>query len=155
MVADYRVLRGGHDPGGDERHALVHRCRIGVDPEQLPPRCIEDGCRGVVKSDTVMFGEPIPFRALLACERETDRSDCLLVIGTSAVVYPAAQYPIDAWHRGVPLIEINTEETALSPVARVVVRAPSGEALPALVAAVRERRAAHGAPGEGRVKREK
>jgi NAD-dependent deacetylase len=125
-------------------HARWPRAQITIDPERLPPLCLEPGCGGIVKSDTVMFGEPIPFGALLACERETDRADCFLTIGTSAVVYPAAQYPVDAWRRGVPLIEINPEATPLSAIATVVVRAPSGEALPCIVDAVRRRRSADG-----------
>ena len=122
------------------------RAELIIDPERLPPLCLVPGCDGVVKGDTVMFGEPIPARALLACDRETAAADCFLTIGTSAVVYPAAQYPAQAWRRGVPLIEINPEETPLSEIATAVVRAPSGEALPALVAAVRELRAVRG-PG--------
>lgn len=120
------------------------RAEITVDPQSLPPHCLEGACGGIVKSDTVMFGEPIPFSALLMCERETDRADCFLTIGTSAVVYPAAQYPVDAVRRGVPLIEVNPEETPLSAIASVIVRAPSGDALPRIVAAVRARRAAAG-----------
>ncbi len=108
-----------------------------VDADDLPPRCASPGCQGIVKSDTVMFGEPIPGEALLRCAEETRQADCFMTIGTSAVVYPAAQYPLDAVRRGVPLIEVNPEETPLSPFADVVVRAPSGEALPRLVQAVR------------------
>ncbi|MEX2373437.1 MAG: Sir2 family NAD-dependent protein deacetylase [Dehalococcoidia bacterium] len=113
-----------------------------VDPENLPPRCASDGCSGIVKSDTVMFGEPIPGEALLRSAEETRQADCFMTIGTSAVVYPAAQYPVDAVRRGLPLIEVNPEETPLSGIAAVVVRAPSGEALPAIVEAVRARRGA-------------
>ncbi len=110
-----------------------------VDPEDLPPHCDVEGCGGIVKSDTVMFGEMIPPAALDRCERETALADCFLTVGTSAVVYPAAGYPVAAVRRGIPLIEVNPEPTALSQFASVVVRAPSGEALPALVAAVRAR----------------
>jgi NAD-dependent deacetylase len=111
-----------------------------VDAAELPPRCTQPGCGGIVKSDTVMFGEPIPALALERCARETRRADCFMTIGTSAVVYPAAGYPIDATRRGVPLIEINPEETPLTPLATVVVRAPSGEALPALIELLRAHR---------------
>ena len=93
-----------------------------------------------MKSDTVMFGEPIPPSALRRCGEETALADCFMTIGTSAVVYPAAQYPIEAARRGVPLIEVNPEETPLTPLAAVVVRAPSGVALPAIVEAVRAAR---------------
>ena len=111
-----------------------------LDEGELPPRCTSPGCTGIVKSDTVMFGEPIPGSALLRCARETDLADCFMTIGTSAVVYPAAQYPVEATRRGVPLIEINPEETPLTPLATVVVRAPSGVALPAIVEAVKAAR---------------
>ena len=113
-----------------------------VDEADLPPRCAAPGCAGIVKGDTVMFGEPIPPLALARCEAETAQADCFLTVGTSAVVYPAAAYPIEAARRGVPLIEVNPEETPLTQIADIVVRAPSGEALPALVAAVRKQQAA-------------
>lgn len=108
-----------------------------VNAGSLPPTCASGACGGIVKSDTVMFGEPIPLDALQRCETETLQSDCFMTIGTSAVVYPAAQYPLDAAMREAPLIEVNPEETALTAIATVVVRAPSGEALPEIVQAVR------------------
>ena len=113
------------------------RAEFPVDPAALPPRCPVESCEGVVKSDTVMFGEPIPPHTLQRCAEETWATDCFLTVGTSAVVYPAAQYPADAVRRGVPLIEVNPEQTALTDLATIVVRAPSGEALPAIVRAVR------------------
>jgi len=108
-----------------------------VDPESLPPRCAQPGCGGVVKGDTVMFGEPIPPSALERCALETAQADVFMVVGTSAVVYPAAQYPLTAARRGVPLIEVNPEPTPLSEIADVVLRGPSGDVLPRLVEAVR------------------
>jgi len=113
-----------------------------VDETDLPPRCTSPGCGGIVKSDTVMFGEPIPPSALRRCGLETDLADCFITIGTSAVVYPAAQYPVEAVRRGAPLIEVNPEETPLTPYATVAVRAPSGVALPAIVEAIAAARAA-------------
>ncbi|MDA1241401.1 MAG: hypothetical protein O2798_11270, partial [Chloroflexi bacterium] len=107
-----------------------------IDPDDLPPRCASGGCPGIVKSDTVMFGEPIPGEALLRSAGETDLADCFMTVGTSAVVYPAAQYPMEAAQRGVPLIEVNPEETPLTDLATVVIRATGGIAMPALVAAV-------------------
>jgi NAD-dependent deacetylase len=111
-----------------------------VDAADLPPRCTDAVCNGVVKSDTVMFGEPIPSEALFRSAEETRLADCFLTVGTSAVVYPAAQYPVDAVRRGVPLIEVNPEPTPLSDLARIVVRSGSGVALPAIVEAVHTRR---------------
>ena len=111
-----------------------------IDPDRLPPRCARVGCDGAVKGDTVMFGEPIPPSALQRCAEETARADLFMCIGTSAVVYPAAQYPIEAAQRGVPLIEVNPEPTPLSRLATEVLRGASGEALPRLAEAVRVRR---------------
>jgi NAD-dependent deacetylase len=113
------------------------RAEFPVDPEDLPPACPQRGCGGIVKGDTVMFGEPIPPSALHRSAEETARADLFVSVGTSAVVYPAAQYPISAVQRGVPLIEVNPEETPLTPLAAVVLRGPSGEVLPALAEAVR------------------
>ncbi len=97
----------------------------------LPPHCPE--CGGILKNDVVMFGEPIPQDALDVCYRQTLQADLFLTVGTSAVVYPAAEFPIMAKRRGHPLIEINPEETGLSEIADVIIRAPAGEAIPALV----------------------
>ncbi len=108
-----------------------------VEEDALPPTCTQ--CGGVVKSDTVMFGEPIPPTALRRCSEETAVADCFMTIGTSAVVYPAAQYPVDALRRGVPLIEINPEPTPLTEVASVVIPGPSGEVLPTIVEQLRDR----------------
>jgi NAD-dependent deacetylase len=104
--------------------------------DRLPPTCPE--CGGVLKNDTVMFGEPIPDDALRMCYRQAAAADLFLVVGTSAVVYPAASFPIMARERGVPLIEINPEPTELSQIADVIVRAPAGVALPAIVDLLRE-----------------
>ena len=115
------------------------RVEFPVDAEHLPPRCAQPHCDGVVKGDGVMFGEPIPPSALLRCQEETARADLFMSIGTSAVVYPAAQYPMMAVQRGLTLVEVNPEPTPLTDLAAVVLRAPSGEALPLLVEAVRAR----------------
>jgi NAD-dependent deacetylase len=109
----------------------------GFDLSELPPRC--PSCGGVVKSDTVMFGEPIPVQTLYMCKAEAERSDCMLVIGTSATVFPAAALPIIVKRRGGVLVEFNPRESELSRVCDVIVRAPSGKSLPVLVSRLKER----------------
>ena len=96
----------------------------------LPPTCPE--CGGIVKMDTVMFGEPIPADVLQECREQTARCDCMLLIGTSGTVKPAAQLPLIAKERGAMLIEINPEETELTSTCDLVLRGPSGELLPLL-----------------------
>ena len=94
-----------------------------------------------MKGDGVMFGEPIPPYALRRCAEETELADVFLIIGTTATVYPAAMYPQLAVQRGVPLIEIDPEPTALTQDATVVLRGRAGDILPGLVGAVVARRA--------------
>jgi NAD-dependent deacetylase len=104
--------------------------------EELPPKCPQ--CGGMVKSDTVMFGEPIPSDALEECIRQTSMCDCMLLVGTSGVVYPAAGFPQDVKMGGGALIEMNTNETALTPLCDIILRAPTGTSLPRLVERVRQ-----------------
>ena len=103
--------------------------------EELPPRC--PACEGVVKTDTVMFGEPIPWDVLEVCRAEAMKADCMLVVGTSAVVYPAAELPFLTRAGGGVLIEVNLLDSAMSQTCDVVVRGPSGEVLPRLVERVK------------------
>lgn len=96
--------------------------------EEEPPRCPE--CGGLIKNDTVMFGEPIPRDALDECARQAEMCDCMLLIGTSAVVYPAASFPEHVLNAGGALIEVNPNETPFTTYSEVVLRAPAGEILP-------------------------
>lgn len=134
-----------HGLAGSERLLEIHgnrtrlRCidcghqweRDQVDTNLLPLACA--GCGGLIKSDAVMFGEPIPSAVLDACTNAARRSDCMLVVGTSAVVYPAAELPLLALRRGGGLIEVNPEPTALTPRCSVSLAGPSAVVLPALV----------------------
>ena len=98
------------------------------------PRCA--ACGGLLRPDVVWFGEMIPGDALLAAEAGAQDCDAFLSIGTSSLVYPAAGLAEVALRRGVPVIELNPNPTDLTPLADVALRAPSGEALPQLVAAL-------------------
>ncbi|MGH2587552.1 MAG: SIR2 family NAD-dependent protein deacylase, partial [Dehalococcoidia bacterium] len=104
--------------------------------DDVPPVC--DRCGGVVKADTVMFGEPIPPAFLASCHEHAGRSDLMLVIGTSATVYPAADFPMQVLRRGGAIIEVNVDETLFTPYAAVALRGPSGELLPRLVEALQD-----------------
>ena len=99
--------------------------------ESIPPRCPQ--CGGVVKTDTVMFGEPIPSKVLNRCFEEADQSDCMIVAGTSATVTPAANLPLIVRRNGGALIEVNIRESEISAICDVNIFAQSGEALPRLV----------------------
>ena len=115
----------------------ARRPRDGFSLAELPPRCPQ--CKGIIKSDTVMFGEPIPTDVLQECWRQVELCDCVLLVGTSGTVNPAAQLPIVARNRGATLIEVNPQETHLSAQCDLTLEGPSGEILPALVNLVRQR----------------
>lgn len=114
--------------------------RAAIDTSVLPPAC--PTCGGLLKSDTVSFGEPIPPDVLAACEQESGRADCVLLAGTSATVYPAAGFALAVRDRGGLMIEVNPHETEVSALCDVSLREPSAAVLPRVVARLRERRTA-------------
>ena len=75
-------------------------------PAGSPPCC---DCGGVLKPNTVLFGESLPPQALENASREAQTCKTMLVIGTSAVVYPAAALPSLARQHGAKVIEVNIE----------------------------------------------
>jgi NAD-dependent deacetylase len=113
-----------------------HPRALPIDPEKLPPLCPE--CGGVVKSDTVSFGEPIPPRVLRGCIAAVERADCILVVGTSATVYPAAEFPLDVLRRGGRAIEVNPYPSEFTPYATISLQGPAGAVLTRLVEHARE-----------------
>ena len=79
--------------------------------EGIPPRC---ECGAILKPDIVFFGEPIPWLAQEEAEKEARACRVLLVIGTSAQVFPACEIPRISKEQGAFVIEINPEETSLT-----------------------------------------
>jgi NAD-dependent deacetylase len=75
-------------------------------PEGLPPYC---ECGGVLKPNTVLFGEQLPKSALETAYHESATCRLMLVIGTSAVVQPAASLPALAQQKGAKVLEVNIE----------------------------------------------
>src|SRR5712692_4600364 len=104
-----------------------------VSLEVLPPPCPR--CEGILKSDTVSFGEPIPGDVLNQCMTNAAQADLVLVAGTSATVYPAAGFAIEVKQRGGILIEANLYESELSAICDISLRAGAAQVLPRLTAA--------------------
>ncbi len=102
--------------------------------ETEPPRC--ERCGSPIRPGVVWFGEALPWEQLEAARSELESCDALVVIGTSAVVYPAADLAWAGVTRGIPLIEINPQPTPLSAHARLAWPAAAGQALPELAAAL-------------------
>ena len=72
------------------------------------PRC---ACGGLLKPDFTFFGEDIPLAAAEAAEAAAQRTDCMILVGTSGVVYPAAAVPVRARRNGATIVEVNPEPT--------------------------------------------
>ncbi len=66
------------------------------------------------RPDIVWFGDPLREETINAALNALQKCDLFLCIGTSAVVYPAAQMPQIAINNGAETIEINPEETPIS-----------------------------------------
>jgi len=124
--------------------------------DRLPPLCPR--CGGIVKTDGVAFGEPIPGDVAQHSLEEASRCDLMLICGTSAVVYPFANLPRVAKYRktesGLTLkdrnmkttiIELNAEPTPLTEegISDCFIQGKTGEILPKIVNEVKRLREKH------------
>lgn len=98
-----------------------------------PPKCVH--CAGLIRPGVVWFGEQLPESALEAAARAASTCDVLLTVGTSGLVYPAAEIPRLAARSGAAVIQVNPQPTPLDPIATVNLQGPAAEILPALVTA--------------------
>src|SRR5882724_1871544 len=109
----------------DARYSLNElNCDEGV------PSCFD--CGGNLRPDVVLFGEMLPPGAFERAADAAQRCELCLVVGTSAVVYPAASIPEIAKSNGAYLVEVNPERTPLSEFCDEVVTGKAGEVLPQL-----------------------
>lgn len=76
-----------------------------VDMNRLPPACIS--CGGTLKPDVIFFGEPIPEPAATRSFEEAQKTDCMVLIGTTGTVAPANMIPSQAKSTHARIIEIN------------------------------------------------
>ena len=102
---------------------------------EMPPRCRE--CSSVfLKPTVVLFGEPMPAAAINEAFELARRADVMLVVGSSLVVYPAAEVPLVAVRSGARMIVVNAEPTPFDHFAEVVIHGRSGEILPRIAALI-------------------
>ncbi len=101
------------------------------DDGEVPPRCPR--CGGWLRPDVVWFEEPMPEAELEAAVRASATCDVLFSIGTSALVYPAADLPFQARRHGATIVEVNPQPTPLTDEAQFVLAGPAGEVLTELV----------------------
>ncbi|HEY2932453.1 MAG TPA: NAD-dependent deacylase [Acidobacteriota bacterium] len=93
---------------------------------QVPPTC---ACGGIQRPGVVWFGEMLPADTWAAAERLCGCADLMFVVGTSAVVYPAAGLPLLAGSRGAYVVEVNIQPTDLTPHTDLFLQGKAGEVL--------------------------
>ncbi len=104
---------------GNHRRLICLSCskKIPLLPEVLSvlpyPRC--ERCDRALKPDVVFFGEDIPMKEMVRANNEANKCKILFIIGTSGVVYPAADIPYASKSRGAVIVEINVEATPFTP----------------------------------------
>ncbi|MEE3407528.1 MAG: NAD-dependent protein deacylase [Candidatus Cryptobacteroides sp.] len=116
-----------------ELHGSIHRnyctrCRKFFGPDYLKesdgiPKC--DACGGVIKPDVVLYEEGLDSDVINGAVRAISKADCLIIGGTSLVVYPAAGL-ID-YFNGDKLVLINKSATTRDSMADLVIREPIGQ----------------------------
>lgn len=103
--------------------------------EKTAPKC---DCGGLIRPDVVWFGEFLPQDQFSASEKAAENCDIIFVVGTSAVVYPAAYIPLTAKEKNKCIVEVNIEETDLSRFADYSFCGQSGEILPQILLEVQK-----------------
>jgi NAD-dependent deacetylase len=108
--------------------------------EDLPlqgkiPRCTK--CGGLIRPDIVWFGEYLPQDQFKASEQAARDCDTFFVVGTSAVVYPAASLIYTARENGAYIVEVNIEETEISYIADKSFYGEAGKVLPIITEKLR------------------
>lgn len=98
--------------------------------KENPPRC--PSCDGFLRPHIVWFGEMLPRDVLDRAFALSSACEVMLVVGTSAVVHPAASLPIAAAENGAKIIEINPDPTPLTGYADYSLRGKAGDVLPAI-----------------------
>ena len=95
------------------------------------PRCTH--CGALLRPDVVWFGETLDEDVLAAADAAAAAADVCLVVGTSALVYPAASLPLRTRAHGGMIVEVNPEETPLSAAARISIRGRAADIVPRLL----------------------
>jgi NAD-dependent deacetylase len=110
-------------------------CRAAEDIREKPADerpLVCRACGGLMRPDVVLFGEMLPEAVWTEAAERAAECDVCFVVGTSAIVYPAAALPFAAKQAGAFLVEVNPEETPLSEICDVTLRGAAGEIMPRL-----------------------
>lgn len=103
-----------------------------IDLDQLPPHC--HSCHGILKPDFVFFSEMIPQRVSDLSFAAAEKSDVMLLIGTTGEVMPASFLPYTAKEKNkATIIEVNPDESLYTPkITDIFLKGKAGEILPQL-----------------------
>ncbi|MFQ6124767.1 MAG: NAD-dependent protein deacylase [Candidatus Heimdallarchaeota archaeon] len=108
-----------------------------LDADEIPPQC---DCGGILKSDTILFGEPMPVKAINRAKQLAEETDLMLVVGSSLEVFPANSLPQITWERdGTHLILVNLSNTPFDYMWDIALYGRAGEILPKIVSHVKTR----------------
>jgi NAD-dependent deacetylase len=116
-------LREARCTGCDERRAIEGEFDLAA---------IEHGCGGRFRPNVVWFGEPLPAAVWARAVAAARRADVLIVVGTSGIVHPAASLATTYASKAF-VIEINPEETALTPFVGRSLRGTASSLIPSLL----------------------
>ncbi len=124
--------------GNIERNFCV-KCRTFYNEEldfsNGVPKC---KCGGLIRPDVVWFGEYLPEDQFSGGEKAAQNCDMFFVVGTSAVVYPAAGLVHTAKHAGAFIVEVNIEETEITHYCDVSFFGEAGKVLPEMVKEIKK-----------------
>jgi NAD-dependent deacetylase len=100
-------------------------------PDNELPKCPK--CGGKIRPNVVWFGEQLPEDAIRDAEIAAKTCEVFFSIGTSAEVYPAAGLPFLAKQSGARIVEINPNDTPLTPYVDFSIPELAGESLPIIL----------------------
>lgn len=112
-------------------YKVPHRDPVRTETPEDLPRC--PVCANLLRPAVVWFGESLDPEVISEAFQTAQRAQVCLVVGTSALVHPAASVPLATRDGGGIIIEVNPDETPLTHLAQVVLRGPSGAILPELL----------------------
>jgi len=107
-------------------HDALERVRNGEED----PACLS--CGGILKSDTISFGQPLVPEVIERAMRAAGEAEVLLAVGSTLQVFPAAGVVPAAHAAGAHIVIINNQPTPMDSLAEVLLRGPIGELLPQL-----------------------
>ena len=123
-------VRGSHCMSCEGRW-LTEEVLGWVEEGDPDPHCPD--CGGLVKSDTIMFGEMLPDEEVRKAGVFLAISDAVLVVGSTVSVWPAADIVLRAAQQGKPIVILNRGATDADHIATVKLDAAIGDVLPDVV----------------------